>query len=227
MVLRPCQAALLAVALLLLTAVAQVVADGHDGTEAHGPSQYQPFVNGVDGYRDYRIPSLLHLDNGDLLLFCEARGPDRWQQQQQQRLTTSAASGDWTTDGGPTDIVTRRSTDDGQSWGNISVVHSETTQAKVVTIGNPAPVALTSHPNMIVLTFCRDNLDVAVMKSSDNGASWTEPTYVIHANSASFRQQLAVTADKNVSHIATVSALLNQVAAASLLRLHVTRLLRT
>jgi hypothetical protein len=63
---------------------------------------------------------------------------------------------------------------------------------------------------MIVLTFCRDNLDVAVMKSSDNGASWTEPTYVIHANSASFRQQLAVPADKNVSHIATVTTELKQ-----------------
>ena len=58
-------------------------------------AQYQPFVNGVGGWRDYRIPSMLHLANGDLLLFCEARGPDHgpW------------ASLAWTQDGGPTDVV--------------------------------------------------------------------------------------------------------------------------
>eukprot|EP01043_Picozoa_sp_COSAG02_P092791 COSAG02_NODE_29374_length_570_cov_1.273885_1_plen_132_part_01 len=66
--------------------------------------QYQPFVNGVDGWKDYRIPSMLHLANGDLLLFCEARGPDH------------AVSMAWTGDGGPTDIVTRRSTDMGRAW---------------------------------------------------------------------------------------------------------------
>jgi hypothetical protein len=86
----------------------------------------QPFVAGVDGYRLYRIPSLLRLQNGDFLLFCEARGPmiaGGGGAAQQSRSST--------TDGGPTDIVTRRSTDGGRSWGKISVVHSETTPSKV------------------------------------------------------------------------------------------------
>ena len=153
----------------------------------------QPFTGGVGGYKTYRIPSLLHLTNGDLLLFCEARGPE------QHGLLPEAS----TTDGGPTDVVTRRSTDGGQSWGEISVVHTETTPAKVITIGNPAPVALTSHPGTIVLTFCRNNLAMGVMNSTDNGATWGVPTYVIDTQSPSFRKLLAAPADKKISHIAT------------------------
>lgn len=105
-------------------------------------TQSQPFVNGVGGWRMYRIPSMLHLTNGDLLLFCEARGPEH-----------GIEAMPWTTDGGPTDVVTRRSTDLGRTWSSISIVHSETTPARVVTIGNPSPVALSSDPNTIVLTF--------------------------------------------------------------------------
>ena len=148
---RPLLGLQLAAAVAAAPAMVAVAAAAVVPLHEHGPTvpsptpqtgtQYQPFVNGVGGWKDYRIPSMLHLANGDLLLFCEARGPDH------------AVSTAWTGDGGPTDIVTRRSTDMGSSWSGISIVHSETTPAKVVTIGNPSPVALTSHPGTIVLTF--------------------------------------------------------------------------
>ena len=173
-------------------------AEGWHTSPAQGrAAQTQPFVNGEGGYRGYRIPSMLRLHNGELLLFCEARGPEH-----------SADNALWTTDGGPTDIVTRRSSDDGRSWGPLRLVHSETTPSEVVTIGNPAPVALSTHPGTVVLTFCRNNLAVAVMSSTDNGLSWDAPTYIIRADSAAFRKQLAVPAGKNLTHIATASTLL-------------------
>ena len=78
-----------------------------------------PFVSGVDGYHSYRIPSLLHLSNGHMLLFCEGR-------------KLSSADHDWN------DVLTRRSTDGGESWGDLQIVHSESTVDKHVTIGNPA-----------------------------------------------------------------------------------------
>eukprot|EP01052_Picozoa_sp_SAG31_P030057 SAG31_NODE_3051_length_4742_cov_35.992031_2_plen_147_part_00 len=65
------------------------------------PPPSQPFAAGTDGYKLYRIPSLLHLANGDLLLFCEARG----------KGGEASVGVPATTDGGPTDIVTRRSSD--------------------------------------------------------------------------------------------------------------------
>eukprot|EP01047_Picozoa_sp_COSAG01_P069738 COSAG01_NODE_10397_length_2176_cov_89.025518_2_plen_92_part_00 len=73
-----------------------------------------------------------------------------------------------------------------------------------MTIGNPSPVALSSHPGTIVLTFCRNNQDVAVMNSTDNGVSWGDAIYVIRAQSDAFRKQLGTPANKTISHIATV-----------------------
>eukprot|EP01048_Picozoa_sp_COSAG05_P004023 COSAG05_NODE_202_length_14312_cov_7.897629_7_plen_402_part_00 len=155
--------------------------------------QTQPFTGGLGGYPEFRIPSLLHLTNGDLLLFVEARG-------KHLALLPMAS----TTDGGATDVVTRRSTDLGQTWGALSVVHTETTPSHVVTIGNPSPVELSaSHPGTIVLSFCRNNEKVGVMTSTDNGATWGAPTYVIDHESVAFRKQLGVPAAKTISHIAT------------------------
>ena len=46
----------------------------------------------------------------------------------------NAADHDWN------DIVMRRSTDSGQTWSSIAVIHSESNATKHVTIGNPAPI---------------------------------------------------------------------------------------
>ena len=142
------------------------------------------FENGVGGYHAYRIPSMLTLSNGDLLLFCEGR-------------KLSSSDHDWN------DVLTRRSTNGGETWGPIVVVHSESAPGKHVTIGNPSPVALTSHPGTLVLFFCRDNQDVASMVSTDNGLTWGQATYFITGQSPAFTALLGVPAGKNLSHVAT------------------------
>ena len=104
-----------------------------------------------DGYLTYRIPSLNTLSNGALLLIAEAR---------------KYSSDDM--DHGWNDIVQKLSTDQGLSWGPMSLIHSESTPDKWVTIGNPAPVVLHTHPGTVVLVACRDNLMPILMRSTDN-----------------------------------------------------------
>ena len=86
-------------------------------------------MDGVGGYRVYRIPSLVKTGGGDLLLFVEGR-------------KLSGSDHDWN------DVLSRRSTDGGRTWGAISIVHSESTPAKHVTIGNPSPVVRGLRPPM-------------------------------------------------------------------------------
>ena len=63
------------------------------------------FTSGSEGYPCYRIPALLQLPGGLLLLFTEGR-----------------FGGDM---GARTDIVYKASRDDGQSWSPLQVLYSE------------------------------------------------------------------------------------------------------
>ncbi len=110
------------------------------------------FNSGQDGYNTYRIPALLTAQNGDLLAFCEGR-----------RNTPR--------DYGDIDLLVKRSSDGGQSWSPQQVVHAETGD---VTIGNPCPV-LDRHTGVIWMLFCRDNIDVFVTQSDDDGHTWSRP----------------------------------------------------
>lgn len=75
------------------------------------------FISGTEGYTTYRIPAIIRLPNGQLLAFCEGRVNN---------------AGDF----GNIDIVLKRSTDGGNSWGPLQVV----TDNKSLQAGNPAPV---------------------------------------------------------------------------------------
>ena len=119
--------------------------------------QNDVYVSGQDGYHTYRIPAILVTRKGTVLAFCEGR------------KTSSSDSGD-------IDIVLKRSTDGGRTWSGMQVVHEEGGTAKV-TIGNPCPVQ-DRDTGTIHLAFCRDNKDVFVMTSSDDGATWSRPTDV-------------------------------------------------
>lgn len=75
------------------------------------------FISGQEGYNTYRIPAIIALPGGELLAFCEGR-------------VNGAA------DFGNVDIVMKRSTDQGKTWGTLQhVVDNDVLQA-----GNPAPV---------------------------------------------------------------------------------------
>ena len=112
------------------------------------------FGAGSGGYHTFRIPALLTTSKGTLLAFCEGR------------KTSSRDHGD-------VDLVLRRSADGGRTWGPLELVYEEGGTAEV-TIGNPCPV-VDRDTGTIWLPFCRDNNDILLTWSDDDGKSWATP----------------------------------------------------
>ena len=110
------------------------------------------YTSGEDWYHTYRIPSLIAARNGDLLAICEGR-----------RHTAR--------DHGDIDLLIKRSADGGESWSEQGVIYGEPGD---VTIGNPCPV-LDRDTGVIWLPFCRDNRDVLMTRSEDDGKTWSPP----------------------------------------------------
>ena len=117
------------------------------------------FKAGQDGYHTYRIPAIVRAKNGDLLAFAEGRKNDR-------------------NDHGDIDIVLKRSSDNGKSWGSMELVQDEAVDPTAkVWIGNPTPVVDLmdpKHPGRIWLLFTRSNQQMFVISSDDNGKTWSE-----------------------------------------------------
>jgi len=111
------------------------------------------FVSGTNGYHTYRIPAIVTTPKGTLLAFCEGRKTSR-------------------SDHGDLDLVLRRSTDGGKTWTPMQIVYEEGGEAKV-TIGNPCPV-VDRDTGRIWLPFCRNNDDVLVTFSDDDGKTWAK-----------------------------------------------------
>ena len=118
------------------------------------PFRTTVYASGTEGYHTFRIPSLIVTKNGTLLAFCEGRKTSR-------------------RDHGDLDLVLKRSSDNGETWGDLEVVYEEGGDAKI-TIGNPCPV-IDETTGTIWLTLCRDNKEVLVSSSKDDGKSWSEP----------------------------------------------------
>ena len=113
------------------------------------------FQSGSDGYHTYRIPALVSAANGDMLAICEARR-------------------DSARDEGKIDLVLKRSSDDGQTWGKLERIHGEEGDTA---IGNPCPVI--DVEGRIHLLYCRNNLDgLWIIGSGDHGHSWGEPRLI-------------------------------------------------
>lgn len=116
-----------------------------------------------DGYPVYRIPAVIRAANGDLLAFCEARQGG---------------------DASEIDLVMKRSTDGGISWGELQVVQESNDfrelfegDGREITIGNPAPVVdllSSEHSGRIWLPFTLENDRVFVTYSDDHGETWSE-----------------------------------------------------
>ncbi|BCX46168.1 neuraminidase [Haloferula helveola] len=114
------------------------------------------FANEADGYPVFRIPAIVRSNANTLLAFCEGR----------------AGYGD----GGNIDLVLKRSTDNGVTWGPVILVHEEGGTAGI-TIGNPAPVVDRSTGH-IHLLFCRENDTVFHTVSTDDGLTWSSRTEI-------------------------------------------------
>jgi sialidase-1 len=130
--------------------------DGCFGAEAKSATV---FKSGQNGYHTYRIPVIIRAKNGDLLAFAEGR-------------KNSGA------DHGDIDLVMKRSSDEGKTWGPLQLVQDEDTNPTAkVWIGNPTPVVDQTdpkHPGRIWLAFTRSNAKMFVTSSDDNGKTWAK-----------------------------------------------------
>jgi sialidase-1 len=131
------------------------------------PEQAPVFTSGKGGYHTYRIPALIVTSRGTLLAFCEGR--------------KHSAS-----DTGAIDLLLRRSTDGGKSWGKVQVVWSDEGN----TCGNPCPVVdrdtgvihlLMTHnlgedkQSALIAGKAKGARTVWVSRSKDDGLSWSKP----------------------------------------------------
>jgi Neuraminidase (sialidase) len=114
------------------------------------------FISGAEGHQSYRIPAIIGLSNGDLLAFAEGG-------------VQGAA------DFGDINIVMKRSTDKGKTWGTLqTVADNDSLQA-----GNAAD------------TRRRDNLTLRI--SYDEGKTW--PRQYLVAKSPDARPDYAAYSD--------------------------------
>jgi sialidase-1 len=137
---------------------------------AEEPRRTDVFVSGTDGYHTFRIPAVLVSAKGTLLAFCEGRKNSR-------------------SDTGDIDLVLRRSTDGGKTWGPLQVVWDDGGN----TIGNPCPVVdrntgtiwlpLTRNLGIdkqsdIVSGKSKGTREVWITKSTDDGETWSRPVEI-------------------------------------------------
>ncbi|WP_106615288.1 LamG-like jellyroll fold domain-containing protein [Saccharothrix carnea] len=120
------------------------------------------FKAGTGGYGCYRIPALVRTAADTLLAFAEARE------------SPSCA------DRGDIDIVVRRSTNDGRTWGPARVVLSGVPDdlEKPFTRGNPAPVVDRETGRVFLLSTSNEALPGGVrlpwvQHSDDDGVTWS------------------------------------------------------
>ena len=121
------------------------------------------FEAGQDGYNFFRIPVIIDAPNGDLLAFCEARQGG---------------------DASEIDLVLKRSSDNGKTWGPIEVVQESddfrdllVSDVAEISVGNPAPVVDMigkGAPGRILLPFTVENDRVFVIHSDDSGKTWSD-----------------------------------------------------
>lgn len=114
-----------------------------------------------DGYKVFRIPAIVAGANGDLLAFCEARQGG---------------------DASEIDLVLKRSSDGGKTWGAIEMVQESDDFRDLfgddppeITVGNPAPLVdqlSKENPGRLWLPFTLENDRVFVTYSDDFGKTW-------------------------------------------------------
>ena len=145
-------------------------------TEAAEPflDKIDLFEAGKDGYKLYRIPGIIVTAKGTVLAYCEARKSD---------------SGDW----GPIDILLRRSTDGGKTWGprqkiadvpgpktkNPVALAQKLAQPEDVTYNNA--VAIADRSGAVHFLFCLEYMRCFYLRSEDDGASFSRPVEITAA----------------------------------------------
>ncbi|MEU3779538.1 LamG-like jellyroll fold domain-containing protein [Streptomyces sp900129855] len=157
----------LAVALLSMASLLAAPTANASGTRTSDDrlvgTQQTLYRSGTGGYGCFRIPSLIRTKAGTLLAFAEGRH------------APSCA------DRGPIDIVVRRSTDDGRTWGPIRTVlsGSDTDPEAPYTRDNATPVADDTTGDVFLVStgepVTRGTRLPYVQKSIDDGLTFGAP----------------------------------------------------
>ena len=131
------------------------------------------FRSGDHGYQCFRIPAIVKASNGDLLAFAEGRK-------------------NGCSDTGSIDLVMKRSTDAGKTWGDLEVIWNDGEN----TCGNPAPIVDretgdmvllstwnlgSDHEREIIAQTSADTRRIFVLRSSDHGHTWSEAEEITEA----------------------------------------------
>ncbi|MGN9912358.1 exo-alpha-sialidase [Phytohabitans sp. LJ34] len=124
------------------------------------------YRQGDSGYSCFRIPAVVRANDGTVLAFAEGRVADCG-------------------DDGDIDLVLRRSTDGGRTWGPLQVV----SEGNGSTHGNPVPIVDRRTGRVVVVTThngpapCPDGCDrdPYVQVSDDVGATWSAPRELTEA----------------------------------------------
>lgn len=107
------------------------------------------YVAGEYGYTRFRIPSLITTSQGTVLAFAEAR---------------KGEGHDWS----EIDLVLRRSDDHGKTWQPLQMICDEGAS----TMNQPCPV-FDRETGVLWFAYCKNNRQVFVKKSTDEGAHWS------------------------------------------------------
>lgn len=118
-----------------------------------------PYVSGKEGYAVFRTPALIVSGKGTVLAFCGARVDDY-------------------KDEGNIDIVLKRSTDGGKTWGRLQVLADDGLNP----CKNATPVVLPSGRILLLYLWNesvaskaeRTTRDVYLMHSDDDGVTWSK-----------------------------------------------------
>lgn len=154
--------------LILLAAlvVPLAVAPAQAAPEPQAFVQQVLFKRDTNGFNCYRIPAIVRTKQGTLLAFAEARRDNGLS---------------WCNDAGHIDLVVRRSTDNGATWGpEITVAGGPS-----ATRGNPVPIVVDGGPNdgRIVLLTTHNPFGqgtprtpyVQYSTKAQDGTAWTAP----------------------------------------------------
>lgn len=158
--------------LLVLVAVTLASATSAKGAVPRLEQQVV-FRSGEGDYHTYRIPALIVTSKGTVLAFCEGRKKGRG-------------------DAGNIDVLLKRSTDGGKTWGRTQVVWDDGEN----TCGNPCPVVdaktgtiwlLLTHnlgadtEAQILAGKSKGTRTVWITRSTDEGATWAKPVEITRA----------------------------------------------
>jgi len=122
------------------------------------------FTIGEAGYSCIKIPYVIQAANGTIIALAEGRHNS-------------------CSDFARTDLVQKKSYDGGKTWTQLEVLHGEGTDKIPTTIGNAAPVVVQHKTNStlngrLLMPFCRNNTDILIMYSDDNGETYSTPELI-------------------------------------------------